>query len=221
MTDERDGTAPSGTPAPGPPTKPLTEKQQRVLDAALEMFAERGYSGVATNEIAKKAGVAEGTIFKTWKTKKELLVAVVAPLFFRIMAPRLVGEIRALLVRPWPDAESLLRAIFQNRAEFIRDHKSVLKVVLQELPFHPEVRALAAATAKAQLWPEMRAAIERLQAEGKIRSDVEPHVITRNTIAAFIAWFAVRNIIEPGDHWDDAKEQEQLLRLLLDGIHPR
>jgi AcrR family transcriptional regulator len=204
-----------------PPHKPLTEKQQRVLDAALEMFAERGYSGVATNEIAKKAGVAEGTIFKTWKTKKDLLVAVVAPLFFRIMAPRLMGEVRDLLLRPWPDAESLLRAIFQNREEFIRDHKSVLKVVLQELPFHPEVRALAASTAKAEIWPVMRATLERLQAEGKVRADVAPHVIARNTVGAFVAWFVVRNIVEPDGAWNDSAEQEQLLKLLLDGIHPR
>ena len=204
-----------------PAGKPLTEKQQRVLEAALEMFAERGYSGVATNQIAKKAGVAEGTIFKTWKTKKELLVAVVAPLFFRMLAPRLLAEVRALLVRPWPDAESLLRALLLNRTQFIREHQRVLRVVLQELPFHAEVRALAVDAVRTQLWPDMRACWERLQAEGKVRSDAAPHVIVRNIIGSFGAWFLVRFVFDPGDHWDDAAEQEQLLRLLLDGLRPR
>ena len=210
----------SDDPAPDV-TKPLTDKQQRVLDAALEMFADRGYSGVATNEIAKKAGVAEGTIFKTWKTKKELLVAVVAPLFFRIMAPRLMEEVRTLLVQPWPDVESLLRALFMNRMEFVRDHQRELKVVLQELPFHPEIRALGAAAVKKHLWPDLKATWERLQAQGTVRADVAPHVIARSIVGVFSAWFLVRFVIAPGDDWNEADEQEQILRLLLDGIQPR
>ncbi len=208
-------------PAGAGEAKPLTDKQQRVLDAALEMFAERGYSGVATNEIAKRAGVAEGTIFKTWKTKKDLLVAVVAPLFFRLLAPRLLEEVRALFLRPWPDAESLLRAVLLNRTEFIREHQRVLKVVLQELPFHPEVRTLATDAIKTRLWPDLRATWERLQAEGKVRADAAPHVIARNIIGAFAAWFLVRYVVDPGDHWNDADEHEQIVRLLLDGIRPR
>jgi AcrR family transcriptional regulator len=200
--------------------KPLTEKQQRVLDAALEMFAERGYAGVATNEIAKKAGVAEGTIFKTWKTKKDLLVAVVAPLFFKLMAPRLLDELRALVDRPWPDAEALLRALLADRMRFAREHQMLIRVVLQELPFHDEVRRLAQQTVVQRLWPTFEATWTRLQAEGKV-VDVPAHVIMRNVFGSLAVWILVRLVVAPEVEWDEKAEEDWLVRLLLDGIRPR
>lgn len=200
--------------------KPLTEKQQRVLDAALEMFAERGYAGVATNEIAKKAGVAEGTIFKTWKTKKELLVAVVAPLFFKLMAPRMIGDLKKVIEQPWPDAESLLRALLKDRMSFARDHQLILRVVLQELPFHDEVRELAKQTLTRELWPALAATWDRLRSEGKV-VDVASHVIMRNVFGTIAVWIMTRIVFAPEHPWNDKEEEDQMIRLLLDGIRPR
>ncbi|EAE3666281.1 TetR/AcrR family transcriptional regulator, partial [Listeria monocytogenes] len=48
----------------------MSEKQRRIVAASIELFAEKGYAGTSTNEIAKKAGVAEGTIFRHYKKKK-------------------------------------------------------------------------------------------------------------------------------------------------------
>lgn len=48
----------------------LTPKQAKILQAAVEIFAEKGYAATSTSEIAKRAGVAEGTIFRHYKTKK-------------------------------------------------------------------------------------------------------------------------------------------------------
>ncbi|EAD5296161.1 helix-turn-helix transcriptional regulator, partial [Listeria monocytogenes] len=57
----------------------MSEKQRRIVAASIELFAEKGYAGTSTNEIAKKAGVAEGTIFRHYKTKKDLLMAITMP----------------------------------------------------------------------------------------------------------------------------------------------
>lgn len=48
----------------------LTKKQIAILEAATDLFAEKGYAGTSTSEIANKAEVAEGTIFKHFKSKK-------------------------------------------------------------------------------------------------------------------------------------------------------
>lgn len=200
--------------------KAPTEKQQRVLDAALEMFADRGYAGVATNEIAKKAGVAEGTIFKNWKTKKDLLVAVVAPLFFKLVAPRLLDELTELVGRPWPDAESLLRALLSNRMAFVKEHQRTLRIVLQEMPFHPEIRQMAVDTVVARAWPALEAAWLRLQREGKVRADVPPHAIARNVAGAFVAWLIFRFVLAADRPWDENAEEDFVIRLLLDGVRP-
>jgi len=55
----------------------MTKKQDNILSAALELFANEGFNATSTNQIAKKAGVSEGLIFKHFKNKKGLLDALV------------------------------------------------------------------------------------------------------------------------------------------------
>ncbi|HDR5124643.1 TPA: helix-turn-helix transcriptional regulator, partial [Bacillus anthracis] len=68
-------------------TDKRNERQMRILEAAVDMFGEKGYASTSTSEIAKRAGVAEGTIFRYYKTKKDLLLAVVMPTLMKFAAP--------------------------------------------------------------------------------------------------------------------------------------
>ena len=75
----------------------LTERQKKIVAAAIESFAEKGYSATSTKEIAQKAGVAEGTIFRHYKTKKELLMSIVTPMMIKLMAPIIIKDINKVL----------------------------------------------------------------------------------------------------------------------------
>src|SRR5918992_2642094 len=52
--------------------------QRALLDAAREMFAERGYHGAAAEEIVRRAGVTRGAMYHHFEDKRELFRAVVA-----------------------------------------------------------------------------------------------------------------------------------------------
>ncbi len=52
------------------------ERRMRIIDAALELFAEKGFSGTRTKEIAKRAGISETLIFQHFATKEALYRAV-------------------------------------------------------------------------------------------------------------------------------------------------
>lgn len=54
----------------------MTDKQQKILEVALELFAKEGYNAVPTITIAEQAGVSEALIFKHFKSKKGLLDAL-------------------------------------------------------------------------------------------------------------------------------------------------
>src|SRR5207237_4293444 len=58
--------------------KTKDERREEVLDAALEEFAERGYHGAATEDIARRAGISQPYLFRLFGTKKELFKASVA-----------------------------------------------------------------------------------------------------------------------------------------------
>lgn len=57
-------------------TKDPGGRRQRVLDEATRLFSERGYAAVSTSEVARAAGVAEGSVFHYFGSKQELLRAV-------------------------------------------------------------------------------------------------------------------------------------------------
>lgn len=54
----------------------MTEKQKKILEMALELFAEEGFHGTSTSKIAKAAHVSEGLIFRHFKNKEGLLTAI-------------------------------------------------------------------------------------------------------------------------------------------------
>lgn len=54
----------------------MTNKKEKILKSALELFANEGVNATSTNKIAKRAGVSEGLIFKHFKNKKALLNAI-------------------------------------------------------------------------------------------------------------------------------------------------
>ena len=55
----------------------MTDKQEKILEAALELFASEGFAATATSKIAKKAGVSEGLIFRHFENKQGLLDALI------------------------------------------------------------------------------------------------------------------------------------------------
>src|SRR5712672_1356677 len=68
------------------------DKRARILDAAVKMFAERGYFSSTVAEIARAAGVADGTIYLYFKSKDDLLFEL-----FDEKMTELIGDAKAAL----------------------------------------------------------------------------------------------------------------------------
>lgn len=58
-----------------PKTSPI-DKKQRILRAAIKMFAEKGYTGATISEIASLANIADGSIYEYFKNKEDLLLSI-------------------------------------------------------------------------------------------------------------------------------------------------
>jgi AcrR family transcriptional regulator len=58
-----------------------TERKDDLLDAAMIEFAEHGYEGTSTEDIARRAGISQPYVFRLFGTKKELFKASIARCF--------------------------------------------------------------------------------------------------------------------------------------------
>jgi TetR/AcrR family transcriptional regulator len=50
------------------------EKQDRIINAAIKVFAQKGYDSASTNEIVKEAGISKGLLFHYFQNKKQLFL---------------------------------------------------------------------------------------------------------------------------------------------------
>jgi len=189
----------------------MTEKQLRIVNAAIEVFVEKGYSGSSTSEIASKAGVAEGTIFRHYKTKKELLFSIVTPIVAKLVAPFVLKEFYKVLDAPYTTYESFLRAALRNRIDFIQKHLPVLRILLQEIPFHEELREPFKAMVAANVIPRLRNVAERFQAQGALRTDFPPESIIRLTMTNILGFLLARYFLIPEYAWDDETEIDRTI----------
>ena len=162
-------------------TAPATPKREAILSAALEAFATRGVNGVAVPEIAERASVGTGTIYRYFENKEALVNALYCE-EKRALRRRLTehldpeGEPRALFDEFW---NRLVRFARERPAAFrfleLQDHLAYLD---------PESLAL-----EHRVLSPIRAACEALQQRDVFRSDVRAEVLMTLIWGAFVQLF--------------------------------
>jgi AcrR family transcriptional regulator len=212
--------APQSPPSAEPRPAALTERQRRVLAAAVEVFAERGYAGASTAEIAHRAGVAEGTIFKRFKTKKDLLLGAIGPYMIELGAPGVLTVIDDVLARPDAGVRDLVRGIARDRLRFVAAHPVLVRILCQEAPFHPELRDSLTEQIAGTLLPAMDRVIAALQARGRIDGALPPRSAARIVASQIIGYVLARTLL-PRARWDDDREIDTLATVLERGLAPR
>ena len=115
------------------------ERREEILQAAMEEFAHGGLDGTPTEAIAKRVGISQPYLFRLFRTKKELFLAVVDRCFERTLgAFRNAAEGRS--------GEEALEAMGNAYAGLLKD-RTILLVQLQAYVAceDPDVRALVRA----------------------------------------------------------------------------
>lgn len=200
--------------------QPLTDKQKQILASAIEMFSRKGYAATSTSEIAKKAGVAEGTIFRHYKTKKELLLFIVSPVMTRVVAPFIIHDLNKVLHKNYETVESFVRAFLFNRKAFIDNNLPMLKILLQEIPFHDDLREQFIKQVAGKPVEKMKEVIQHYQQKGQIRDDFPPATIIRLAGSSIASYLLTRYVIAPKEEWDNEVEIDRTIDYIMRGIGP-
>lgn len=196
----------------------VTDKQTRILEAAIEMFAEKGYSYTSTSEIAKKAGVAEGTIFCHYKTKKELLLAIVTPTLTKIVAPIIEKNfVKDVFEKKHDSYEDFLRVLITNRYKFVKSRVPILRIFLQEVAFHDDINAEIKKLFTNRVYQQFTRIVVHFQSKGQLKS-IPADTIIRLTITSIIGLLVTRFLILPEHNWDDVNDIENTIQFIISGL---
>ena len=185
------------------PAKPLRADAERnrlhILEAAAAAFADGGLD-VPVAEIARRAGVGPGTLFRRFPTKDDLVIAIVEQRIADICA-----LVDAALENPDPWAgfvECMEAAVTMQ----VRD-RGVLEAVGERFFGDPRMRAL-----KAKVNPKVAALLARAQAAGVVRDDIE-----HQDIPVLIQAAARAGCVMPTC---DPELSRRYLAIMLDGLRP-
>lgn len=198
----------------------MTDKQKKILIAAIDAFSEKGYASTSTSEIAKMAGVAEGTIFRHYKTKKDLLLTLLSPLLSTLIAPRVIKDFDKVLNVSHHNFEDFLRAIVKNRMEFLQKNNTLFKILIQEIPFHDDLRETFKNQIAVKVFGRFHEIMESYRQKGEIIS-IPSFSSVRLTVTSIFGYFIARYILLPDIKWDDDEEIERTIQFILYGLKPR
>lgn len=193
---------------------PLAPKKHAVIEAALICFSQAGYDGTTTRAIAERAGVAEATIFRHFASKADLLVRLARPMAQRLVMPA-VAEAEAAWAATG-ELEAMVRRMMRLRLEFADRYAPLLRILLQELPVNPALRALLAESVAQGLAGFAERMIAAEVASGRMRP-IRAGQFLRLLASLLTGYWVTRSLIAPGD-WDDEAEIDLMAGVIARGL---
>lgn len=195
----------------------VTPKQLSILRAAIDVFAEKGFSAAATSEIAQKVGCGRRHDLPLLPDQKDLLLAIVVPTMSRMIAPFVLRNFSGVLDVPFESYEAFLKAFMVNRLAFVRRNLKIVKILIQEIPFQPALKEQLTENIFEQVLARVTAITEHFKAEGEVIDAPTPAII-RFTISAIAGYLLTRLVLMPEQDWNDEAEIEQTISFILHGI---
>jgi len=191
------------------------QRREAILEAAAEVFAEKGYQRATMREIAARVGIAPGTIYLYFRSKRDLLLAI---------ADRLIGQAvdQALAQAAHLDAEDYIAAILWDRIRFARENRAFLQALVTEVWTDPELQERFFTQIIGPIFASGSRYLQAQVAAGKLRP-CRVEIVVPAVAGAIVLVSAMRALVPehllPGISDDELVGE--LTRLYLYGLIPR
>ncbi len=174
-SDTKAGPAPETSRRPGRPRSEQAE--QAIIEATLDLFAEKGFEGVCVELVAARAGVGKATIYRRWPNKEELLLAAFASLKSPFPEPKGVSVRDDLL--------AMIEVMCADKADPRKARRYAL--LLGEGEKYPRLMARYKETVVQPRRDAMRAVIRRGIQTGELRADTDVEIAMLSLTGAILS----------------------------------
>ena len=195
-TDTETGPAQGTYRRPGRPRSEQAE--QAIIEATLDLFAEKGFEGVCVEVVAARAGVGKATIYRRWPNKEELLLAAFASLKSPFPEPKGVSVRDDLL--------AMVEVMCADKADPRKARRYAL--LLGDGDKYPRLMARYKETVVQPRRDAMRAVIRRGIETGELRPDTDVE----------IAMLTLTGAVMAQDHSASGTLDDEFAVRLVDGL---
>ena len=192
-------------------------KRERILDAAIKVFAAEGFYNAKVSQIAHQAGVADGTIYLYFKSKDDLLINL-----FEDRMERVNANLREA-IETESTAVARLKRIVKLHLELVEQNRDMAEVISVELRQSSKFIREYSNPKFAEFLRTIAGAVVEGQRTGELRTGIDPYVFARALFGALdeiaLAWL----VKHPGSKAsiELPRAAEQLGDLFIDGLRAR
>jgi AcrR family transcriptional regulator len=207
----------AGPTATGPKFRRRAEaRPDEVLDAALELFIEKGFAATRVEDIAARAGLGKGTVYLYFPSKE----AIIEGLVRRALLP--IADTALGFVRVYQgDPRTVISLVLRMLAGKLHDPKVVAipKLVFREVVAIPALAGMYRREVLDRVIPVIEGLIRRGIAEGYLRP-VDPHLTIRSIVGPLVLHVILADVfgVAPPDGIAFDRMIENHISILFDGM---
>ena len=184
--------------------------KKKIMQAAVDLISTKSYNGTSTLQISKHAGLSQATLFKYFKTKEDLLTAILHP-----VVPGLFGRFFEELLAV-NTTEEKVHYLVHNRMAYLKKNRALMKIILQEIFSNKKLR-----NEQIFIWNTIQDKLlrvhEELVADPRFNPEITIPQMVRICVGPLLAYFAQLYIV--GDKGDIREEDLDLLeKQILGGL---
>ena len=184
--------------------------KKKIMQAAVDLISTKSYNGTSTLQISKHAGLSQATLFKYFKTKEDLLTAILHP-----VVPGLFGRFFEELLA-FNTTEEKVHYLVHNRMAYLKKNRALMKIILQEIFSNKKLR-----NEQIFIWNTIQDKLlrvhEELVADPRVNPEITIPQMVRICVGPLLAYFAQLYIV--GDKGDIREEDLDLLeKQILGGL---
>ena len=188
----------------------INDKYHRILEAAVKVFAEQGFFQSTVSQIAKEAGVADGTIYLYFKNKDDILVQ-----FFSYKTKQVFARFREEVDKADNTIDKLRNLIRRHLEEFQCDRNMAVVYQAETQQSSRLVKKQIKAMSK-MYFDIVSEIIEQGQEEGVIRKDLYLSLVKRFILGAVDE--VISTWLYSSSQYDLVSMAEPLVELFFKGI---
>ncbi|MDA8388689.1 MAG: TetR/AcrR family transcriptional regulator [Nitrospiraceae bacterium] len=173
--------------------------RQRLLEAGLKLISARGYLGATTKEIAKKAGVAELTLFRHFPSKELLFREIIQSYTFLPALKGLLPELKGVGYR---EALLLIAGRFLGR---LSERRDLIRIMNSEMHLYPRKVKDIYQNFIGGVYRTLASYFKDLQDRGLLR-EFDPEYGARAFLGMFFAYFTVRELLR-----ENSSNEEEII----------
>lgn len=189
----------------------MQDRSDSILDAARDAFAETGFENTSVAQIARRAGISDGLLYRYFRNKRDLLNEVLRRFYERTMQ-----DLEAIAARDMAFGEQLQELICRHLQTFV-DDVDLCRLFFAEVRTQTDYSVSPIRALNQRYTSIVTGLVEKAIARGEIRAGIDTRLV-RDLVFGTVehrAWAAVQ-----GRQIDVNKTAKDLVDMILLGLQP-